>query len=345
MKKQKLLVGSAVILGMLLVGSFILMNVFVNPAFAQVEKKDILLNNSLTVQGDDYEYITINVSSGDFVASFTVSDGKIIKFSIFPDLTYISMWQEGTFDTIWRETDHLDYGIGITSDRPETSSSLCFVFVNEDSYAKEVNLRFFRVWDEINYLGITGGIAMMAIGAGLAVRLKIKKLHAGYLICIFFLGLVLMPLCMSIAWNWIPSERYLAILSLASHIQFIILLGALPIGVLVYLWLRKGGGSAHLESWNVGKRLRTVYLLLLSGFLINVALITMDALTLWNFSGTRVEIEHGVTIVPNPLYFGLFGIACAMIFSGIVAFSGLWLKNLNLHRAISDTLWTESPDG
>ena len=330
MAKQKLLVGSVVILSLLLVGSFILMNVFVNPAFAQVEKKDILLNNSLTVQGNDYEYRTINVSSGDFLASFTVSDGEIIKFSTFPDLLYISMWQEGTFDPLWREIDHLDYGIGITSDSPETSSSLFFVFLNDDSYEKEVHFRFFRVWDEINYLGIIGGIAMMAIGVGLGVGLKIKKLHAGYLMCIYVLGLVVMPLFMSIAWNWIPSERYLAILSLASHIQSIILLGALPIGVLVYLWLQKGGGSAYLKSWNVGKRLRIVYLLLLSGFLINVALITIDALMLWNFSSIRVEIEHGVTRTPNPVYFGLFGIACAMILSGIVAFTGLLLRKSEL---------------
>jgi len=325
MKRQKLLAKSVAILGMLLVGSFILINVFVNPAFAQVEKKDILLNNYLTVQGNDYEYRTINVSSGDFVASFTVSEGKI-KFSIFPDPAYISMWQEGTFDTTWSETDHLKYGIGVTSDGSETSSSMVFVFVNEDSYAKEVHLRFCRFWHEMNYMGIMGGVAIMAIGAGLAVRLRITKLHAGYLICIFSLGLVAMPLFMSFAWDWIPAEQYLAILSLSSHIQSIILLGALPIGVLVYLWLQKGGGSAQLESWNVGKRLRIVYLLLLSGFLINVALMTIDAITLWNFSSTRVEIEYGVTRIPNSVYFGLFGIACAMMLGGAVAFSSLWLR-------------------
>ena len=331
MARQKLLVESVVILGLLLIGSFILMSVFVNPAFAQVEKKDILLDNSLTVQGNDYEYRTINVSSGDFVASFTVSDGKTIKFYPF-DLATFSMWQEGTLVPHWVETDYADYGMGITlsGSTTETSYPLYLVFLNDNSYEKEVHLRFFRVWHETNYLGIIGGIAMMAIGAGLGVGLKIKKLHAGYLMCIYVLGLVVMPLFMSIAWNWIPSERYLAILSLASHIQSIILLGALPIGVLVYLWLQKGGGSAFLESWNVGKRLRIVYLLLLSGFLINVALITIDALMLWNFSSIRVEIEHGVTRTPNPVYFGLFGIACAMILSGIVAFTGLLLRKSEL---------------
>jgi hypothetical protein len=80
----------------------------------------------------------------------------------------------------------------------------------------------------------------------------------------------------------------------------------------------------------MGKKLRAIHLLLLFGFMINVALLTIDAITVWNFSSTKVEIEYGVTSVPNPLYFGLFGIACIMILSGTFAFTGLWLRKSEL---------------
>jgi len=332
MKRQKLLIGSIIVVSLLLVGTFVVFLMATD--LGEVERRNILLSNSLTVQGNDFEYIPVNVTingySDDFIAAFTVSDGEI-KFSTFPSIIYISMWQEGTFNTIWSEADHLDYGIGASSDRPDTNFSPVFVFANEDPYAKEVHFRFFRVWQERNYLAMIAGIGMMAIGTGIGTRLKPNKLHVGYLICAYIMGLFMMPLLLTLIsdFGYLIGQHWGSLI-IASQIQGTILLEALPLAVFLYLWIEKGGGSAYLKSWNMGKKLRAIGLLLLFGFMINVALLTIDALMLWNFSSTRVEIEYGFSSVPNPLYFGLFGVACIMILSGTVLFSGLWLRKSEL---------------
>ena len=333
MNRQKLLIGSIIAVSLLLVGTFVVFSMATK--LGEVERRNILLSKSLTVQGNDFEYIPVNITingySDDFLASFTVSDGEIIKFSSFPDIIYIPMWQEGTFNTSWSEGNHLDYGIGVSSDIPDTSFSHVFVFANEDPYAKEVHFRFFRVWHERNYPVMIAGIGMMAIGTGIGTGLKPNKLHVGYLICAYIMGLFMMPLLLTLISDlgYLIGQHW-GILIIAPQIQGTILLEALPLAVLLYLWIEKGGGSAYLESWNMGKKLRAIGLLLLFGFMINVALLTIDSLALWNFSSTRVEIEYGVTSVPNPLYFSVFGIACAMILSGIFAFTGLWLRKSEL---------------
>jgi len=333
MTRKRLLIGSIIAVSLLLVGTFVVFSMATN--LGEVQRSNVLLSNSLTVQGNDYEYILVNVTingySDEFLASFTVSDGQIIKFSPFPAILYISMWQEGTFNTSWSEGNHLDYGIGVSSDMPDTNISAVFVFANEDPYDKEVHFRFFRVWQERNYPVMIAGIGMMAIGTGMGTGLKPNKLHVGYLICAYIIGLFMMPLSLTLIsdFGYLIGQHW-GILIIASQIQGTILLEALPLAVLLYLWVEKGGGSAYLESWNMGKKLRTIGLLLLFGFMINVALLVIDNLTLWNFSSTRVEIEYGVTSVPNPLYFGLFGIACIMILSGIFAFTGLWLRKAEL---------------
>jgi len=323
MKKQKLLIGSIIVAGMLLVGTFTLMTFLMNTAFGQVEKNEVLLNNSFTVQGSDYQIrgpVPIFVS-GTYVASFAVSEG-VIKFHVL-DSAFYQFWQEGEDMPFWVEADHADFGMSISV---QSSEDLYFLFVNEDSYEKAVSLRVARVWLERNYLAIIAGIVMMAIGAGIGIGLKINKLQIGYLICLYITGFLMMPFFLTLVW----SLGHLDILMLVSSLQGSILLASLPLGGLIYLWLEKGDGLTYLKSWNMGKKLRIVGLLFLSGILINVALLTIDALTLWNFSSTRVEIEHGVTRVPNPLYFGLFWIACTMILSGIVLFSGLWLRKSEL---------------
>jgi len=324
MKKRKLLVGSVIAVGMLLFGTFTLMTFLMNPAFGQVEKTNVLLDDSLTVQGNDYEYRTINVSSGDFVASFTVSGGKIIKFYPFTFGTF-SMWREGQFDPSWVETYQADYGMSIISNE-EISETLYLVFLNDDFYEKEVHLRFFRVWHERNYLAMIGGIVMMAIGTGIGVGLKVNKLQIGYLTCAYMAGFFMILFFLTLVWSF----GHFDILRIVSSLQGSMLLASVPLGVLFYLWLEKGDGLTYLKSWNMGKKLRILGFLSFSGVLINAALLTMDALTLWNFSSTRVEIRYGVTRVPNPLYFGLFGIACIMILSGMVLFFGLWLRKSKL---------------
>jgi len=333
MKRQKLLIGSIIAVSLLLVGTFVVF--LMTTELGEVQRRNSLLSNSLTVQGNDYEYIPVNVTingySDEFLASFTVSDGQIIKFSVFYNIMHFSMWQEGTSNTSWSDGNNLDYGMLVSSDIPDTSISHVFGFANEDPYDKEVHFQFFRVWQERNYPAMIAGIGMIVMGTGMGTGLKPNKLHVGYLICAYVMGLFMMPLLLTLIsdFGYLIGQHW-GIPIIASQIQGTILLEALPLAVLLYLWVEKGGGSAYLESWNMGKKLRTIGLLLLFGFMINGALLLIDNLTVWNFSSTRVEIEYGVTSVPNPLYFGLFGIACIMIVSGIFAFTGLWLRKSEL---------------
>lgn len=333
MNRQKLLIGSIIAVSLLLVGTFVVFSMATN--LGEVERRNTLLSNSLTVQGNDFEYIPVNVTingySDEFLASFTVSEGQIIKCSHFYDIMHFSMWQEGTCNTSWSEGNHLDYGMSVSSGTPDTSISPVFGFANEDPYAKEVHFQFFRVWQERNYPVMIVGIGMMAIGTGIGIGLKPNKLHVGYLICAYIMGLFMMPLLLTLIsdFGYLIGQHW-GILIIAPLIQGTILLEALPLAVLLYLWIEKGGGSAYLESWNMGKKLRAIGLLLLFGFMINGALLLIDNLTVWNFSSTKVEIEYGVTSVPNPLYFSVFGIACAMILSGIFAFTGVCLRKSEL---------------
>ena len=322
MPKNKLLIGSIIILGLLLIGTFIL----VHSALAKVEKSEVLLNDSFTLQGDSHQIrgpAVISVSS-EYVASFTVSEGTI-KFYLL-DPTFYQMWQEGKEPPFMVEENHADWGMIIST---PSSFDMYFLFVNEDSYPKEAHLQVSRNWPETNILGMIEGVAMMVIGTGLVAGFKMKKLHVGYLTCTYITGLAMMPLFLSIAFGELGYllRKQWGILIITSNIQGTILLAALPLGALVYLWLQKGGGSAHLKSWSMGNKLRAVGLLPLSGFFTNATLITIDSITSWNFSGTRVEIPNGMTRIPNPTYFALLGISCILMLSGFVAFISLWIKH------------------
>lgn len=330
MKRRKLLVGSITVVGMLLVGTYTLMSFLVNPAFGRVEKSEVAWSGSLTVQGNETKWKDFGVLSPyDYIASFTISDATIK--SCYPlDETLFNYWQEGLYEPIFVEMDRADYKL--STEPLEFSAAMgkvylrFFIFVNEDSYAKEVQCKITRVWHETNYLPILSGIALIPIGMIMGIGLKVDKLQIGYLACSYVTAFLMMPFFLDLAWN----AGHSPIFAIVSNIQNAMVFASLPLGSLIYLWLEKGDGSTCLESWNVGEKLRIVGFFLLSGVLINAALITIDALTLWNFSSFRVEIEHGVTRVPNPLYFGLFGISCAMILSGIVVFSGLWLRKSEL---------------
>ena len=89
MQRNKLLVGSIIILGLLLIGTFIL----IHSALAKVEKSEVLLNDSFTLQGDSHQIrgpAVISVSS-EYVASFTVSEGTIKCYPLDP--SFYQMWQ------------------------------------------------------------------------------------------------------------------------------------------------------------------------------------------------------------------------------------------------------------
>jgi hypothetical protein len=323
MTRKRLLIGSIIVLGTLLAGTFILMFFLLNPVFGLVEKNDVLFSGSFTVQGNSYQIrgpASISVS-GTYVASFAVSEG-VIKFHVL-DLALYQIWQEGKDMPFWVEAEQADYrmsGGGLA----ESSEDMYFLFVNEDSYEKEVDLKVARVWHERNYLAITAGIALISIGMLMGTGLRVNKLQLGYLACTYLASFFMMLFLLTLAWDL--AQGHFDTLSIISSLQWSIALASLPLGGLVYLWLEKGGGLAHLESWNMGKKLRIVGFSLFFGVLMNVALLTIDALMFWNLSSIRVEIEHGVTRIPNLLYFGLFGTACILILGGIAVFSGLWLR-------------------
>ena len=305
--KQKLLVGSIIVLGMLLLGTFTLVSFLANPAFGQVEKSEVAWSGSLTVQGNETKWKDFGVLSPyDYIASISVSNGTI-RSSHPLDETLFYHWQEGQFEPDFHETDHADYKLSTPSHSVVVTGAVYiryFIFVNEAPYPKEIQYQITRIWHEKNYLAILSGIAMISTGMIIGIGLKVSKLQIGYLVCAYMAGFLMMPLFTILVWDF----GHYDILMTVSSLQGSILLASLPLGVLIYLWLEKGGGSTYLKSWNMGKKLRIVGFLLFSGILLNVALITVDALTLWNFSSTRVEIEHGVTRVPNLcilVYFGL----------------------------------------
>jgi len=336
MIQKRLWVGSVVILGMLLVGTYLL----VHSVFAQVERSNVLLNDSFTIQANDYQYRTTLIyspampESAQYTASFTVSSGTI-KFSPFTPGTY-QLWQEGTYQPDWTEADHADYGMSIGSGTQADNFNMYFVFLNDASYDKEVHLQVARVWNETNYPGMILGIATIATGmsTGFITKsknvLQIKKIHIGYLALTYITGVIMIPLFMMVTMGdlgYLLGQSW-GISIIAPQIQGTILLESVPLAMLVYMWLQKSGGATYLKSWGIGKKLRLVGLLPFSGVMINIALLTIDALTLWNFSGTRMETQYGVTRIPNPLYYGLLGIACILILGGLAAFVGLW----SVHR-------------
>ena len=167
--RRAIIVSGVIVLVLFIAGVFLLIN-----SLAPVEKNNVLLNDSFSVLGNNYEYRTALIhSSGDYVASFAVSNG-VIKFYPFDEATF-PMWQGEQFEPSWVEADHADYGMSITLGA-QGSYPHYFVFVNEDSIEKEVHLQVARVWNESNYVGLLSGAAITAIGIiiGLVTTSKLK---------------------------------------------------------------------------------------------------------------------------------------------------------------------------
>jgi hypothetical protein len=169
MARKAVIVGGAIVLVLFIAGTFLIIN-----SLAPLEKNDVLLSDSFSVPGNNYEYRTAVInSSGEYVASFAVSSG-VIKFYFFDEATF-PMWQEGQFEPSWVEADTAGYGMSITLGAQRNYLEY-FVFLNENSIEKEVHLQFARVWNESNYIGLLSGAAIIATGIiiGLVTTSKLK---------------------------------------------------------------------------------------------------------------------------------------------------------------------------
>lgn len=169
LQRKRIIIATATTLALLAIGTYLLAG-----SLTLQERKEILLDDSFNVLGNHYENRTLSIpSSGDYVASFTVSNGTI-KFHSFTAAT-LELWQEGQYEPDWVEMDQTDYGMGIELG-PQENLFIYLIFVNDDSFQKEVHLEVARVWNEMNYLGLLGGAALVLIGILMAL-VVISKLR------------------------------------------------------------------------------------------------------------------------------------------------------------------------
>jgi len=164
--QKKIIIGSIISLALLGLGAFLLLT-----SFTPIEKKNVLLNNSFNVVGNKYENRTVWIDSpGDYVGSFTVSEGTINSSRMDPGT--ISLWLEGKFKPDWFVSDQGDYEMGFGP--MQEASPISFVFVNNDTFTKEVHLEVSKVWKETNYVCLLGGAALILSGTILGVIFKVR---------------------------------------------------------------------------------------------------------------------------------------------------------------------------
>ncbi len=162
-----IVIGSIMVLALLSAGAYALLN-----SSAPLEKKNILLNESFSVTGHTYENRTTWIdSSGEYVASFTVSEGTIKSTLMVGPI--FSLWVEGRYEPDWVESDQADLGTGMSLGEGE-EATMYFVFWNNDTFTKQVHLEASKIWEETNYVGLLGGAALFLSGTLTAIVLKYR---------------------------------------------------------------------------------------------------------------------------------------------------------------------------
>jgi len=155
------------VLALISAGSFFILN-----SMALLEKKHLMLNDSFSVAGNTYQNRTVWIdSSGEYIVSFTVSPGTI-NFSWVPT---VEMWLEGQFKPDWIETSQTDYGLSASLGQGYAASPFSFIFLNNDTISNEVHLEVSKVWKEPDYVGLSGGTALVLVGIITGTALKLKK--------------------------------------------------------------------------------------------------------------------------------------------------------------------------
>jgi hypothetical protein len=134
---------------------------------SSLEWSEGLLSTSFVVHAHDYYLDSVSHPSEHGRAinkySFTVYYGTI-KFCILSPQNYYD-FLEGEYQPAWKEEEHLDSGLGTLA-----FYNACFLFYNDDSYDKYVDLQVSRIWPS-NDEGLFSGITLIIISVGLPIVL------------------------------------------------------------------------------------------------------------------------------------------------------------------------------
>lgn len=298
---------------LLLVGFIVL---FTLPA--EADKSRVEFEASLTVPANTYQYRTVAVyvpaspESATYVASFSVSSGGIVKFYPF-DSALWQLWQEGTFQPDWAEGNHGDFGMSISTGS-QTGENIEFylVVLNDASFSQDVKMQLSKTWHESNYLGLLTGSAIVSFGVGIIPLLMFGKsrLYLTYSTIMFVMTYLMVAfLTWAQYWSIPPNPSF----TLTQAVPGVLFLEAFPLTVLLHL-LHKNNGFAYFKNWNMGKRLQISGVLLISGYIIPLASITLRMLSLnlhWSLDPDELT-TFSVTIG------GLLMLTGLMIFIGLL---------------------------
>lgn len=156
--------------------------------------------------------------------------------------------------------------------------------------------------------------------------MRVNKLFAGYFVCIFVIAFISTFWLHYLIWyfnvisfhQWDITDKMQIVITTSSMFLF----EALPLGVLLYLWLKKGNGLSYFQSWKMGKWSRIIALLLLLGFIIVILQVPIDYI-LW-LNGIDWFFIGGIS---GYLFTDLFIIGCALMLAGLVALIYLWIRS------------------
>jgi len=167
MPEKGVISGCVMVIAMLSLGTFLIMK-----SMTPLERKDVVLNDTFSVAAHKYENRTAWVdSSGEYFASFTVSEGTIRSSLMVGEI--FSLWTEGKYEPDWIESDQGDYGTGISMGNEGVT--IYFVFFNNDTFTKQVHLEASRAWQETDYIDLYGGIVLVLSGTATGVVLVYRQ--------------------------------------------------------------------------------------------------------------------------------------------------------------------------
>lgn len=130
---KAIVVGGIVVLALLSSGTFLALS-----SLAPLERKNIILNETFNVSGGNYENRTTWLENNvNYIVFFSVSEGTIKFYSM--DEGVLSVWLQHQFDPHWIESEYYHYATGV-SGASEGGSNMYFVFLNNDTFTKEVHL-------------------------------------------------------------------------------------------------------------------------------------------------------------------------------------------------------------
>jgi hypothetical protein len=164
---KEVIIGSILVLALLGSGTFLLLT-----SLTPLEKKNTILNDIFNVSGNTIENRTAWLKNDvDYRVSFTVSEGTIKFYPM--DESVASVWLQHQFEPRWVEEDYYHCGIGGAGEA--AGSTWYFVFWNNDTSTKEVNLEVSNAWQETNYMSLLGGAALILSGTIIGVILRYRR--------------------------------------------------------------------------------------------------------------------------------------------------------------------------